>query len=141
MYDGICISNKNKNSILRCHHKSKLNTLLCGYHKKGTTKLYIDLLRYQFTPINLHQLYMLKKKVCSNKIWKLLRKTTDHSYLDTKYGDYLITGDSSWKDVPKQYLIYLNKNELWDIRFLKNHFATQLNFSNNSIYNLVVPFL
>lgn len=139
MYDGICISCKNKHSNIRCGYKSKSNTLLCGYHKRGTTKLYIDLLSYNLTSDNLKQLYILKKKIYGKRIYSLLTKNNDHTFLDKKYSTYLITGDSSWQDIPKKYRIYLNKNELWDIRFLVNYFATQLNCSNSSMPSPQLP--
>jgi len=119
MYDGTCISCK------------KINSLFCGYHKSGKSNLYIDLVNYEFTEDNLTNIYILKQQVSRQKIQSFINKNI-YNYLDTKYKDYLITGDSSWSDILPKYRIYLNKTELWDIRFLVNHFATQLELCNNS---------
>lgn len=138
MYDGTCISYKNKKSNIRCKHKCKVNSLFCGYHKNGKSKLYIDLLSYKFTDDNLKQLYMLKQQTYRRKIQYFINKNKC-KYLDKKYGTYLITGDSSWNDILPKYRIYLNKTELWDIRFLVKHFATQLDMCNSSLPSPQLP--
>ena len=80
---------------------------------------------------NLKLLLNIKNIIYSYKIFNFI-KNKYYKYLDIKYSDYLITGDSSWIDIPSKYRFSINKNQLWDIRFLINHFATQLNNSSSA---------
>lgn len=128
IYDGICVSCKNTKLNIRCPRKTKNNSLYCGYHKTAK-KLYINLNNFSQKEIN--KLLIIQKKIISNKIYKLFNNYY-YQYLDKKYKDYLITGDTSWNDISVQYRFKFNKSELWDIRFLIEHFSKQLNYSSYS---------
>ena len=136
-YDGICIAYKNKNSNIRCSRKAKNSSLCCGYHKNGTN-LYIDIIKYNFTPEELKLLLKIKSFIFGVKIKNTIKKYF-YKILDNKYGEYLITGDTSWKDIPSKYRFLINNEELWDIRFLINHFATQLNNSSSALPSAKYP--
>jgi len=131
MYDNICISFKNKKSNIRCNHKCKNNSLFCGYHKSEKSRLYIDLINYNFTIDEISKLKKIKEKIYSRKICNFIN-TNKINYLDYKYYNYLISGESSWSEVLPKYRIFLNKKELWDIRLLVKHFANQLDLCNSS---------
>lgn len=138
MYDNICISYKNKNSNIRCNRKCKNNSLFCGYHKNKKSRLYIDLINHDFSIDNVSKLNKIKEKICSRKIYNFIN-ANKINYLDNKYNDYLIGGELSWCEIDPKYRIYLNKKELWDIRFLVKHFATQLELCNSSLPSPQLP--
>lgn len=128
IYDGFCVSCKNSKVNIRCYRKTKKNTLYCGYHKTAT-KLYINL--NNFNQKEIDKLLIIKKKISYTKIYNLFNNHY-YKYLDKKYKDYLITGDTTWVDIPVKYRFKFNKSELWDIRFLISHFSKQLNYSSYS---------
>lgn len=129
IYDGICISYKNKNSNIRCTRNMKNGSLCCGYHK-ACKNLFLDILKYNFSNNDLERLQTIKQNIKLYKLHKFIRDNY-YNYLDNKYSEYLINGELSWCEIESKYRFFIN-HELWDIRFLINHFSTQLNNSMSS---------
>ena len=142
-YIGKCVSFKNKNSCDRCNRKTKAGQIVCGYHK-NSKKLYID--KYDNYKLwieseldlnmnDVNKLLKVKTIFAKNKINALIQSKYKNSKnkiteLDSKYNKYLIGGEYSWKEIPAKYRFKINKNEMWDIRFLLKHFTQQLNHSD-----------
>ena len=120
-----CIAFRNKNSNQICNRKI-VSGHFCGYHcgkrkrkKEGTE---------------------VKKRALLIIInwWRKLG-LLHAKKLDKCCPEYLICGETTWKQIPFIYRFQLKKNQWWDIRFLCKHFSQLLNQQDMMIPQPIFP--